>query len=961
MEKMTTENSSTKGNVMVVDDTPVNLKILNRLLMNDGYNVRPVPNGRLALSGAKAIPPDLILLDIVMPDMDGFEVCRRLKADEQTRHIPIIFCSSLNEPTHKVKAFSEGGVDYILKPFQEEEVLARVHTHIALDYLQKSLREKNIELNKIFNTSADGMWVVDKDFNVLRINYPFLTLLGKSGESVIGKKCYDVFPTAMCHGPDCPMARLLAGSERIECDVEKEIEAGVTTPFLLTATPLRDADGKISGIVANLTDISARRRAEEMLQAKIKAEASNQAKSQFLANMSHEIRTPLNGIMGMAEFGMDSDFDDDNHKDLFQTINKEAEALRNIVDQILDFSKIETGKLAIDEIPFDLRYTVEDMAGNFARRAAQKGLEFIFFLSPDVPYQLVGDPGRLRQILTNLIDNALKFTHRGEIYVKVEMAEDLGERVKIRFLIKDTGIGVPADKQAVIFDSFTQADGSTTRQYGGTGLGTTISRQLTELMGGKIGIESREGEGSTFWFTAIFVRQTGEEAETSNERSDLNGLTVLVVDDNRTSRFTLTEYLKSWGCIPVEASGGEGALFSIRKSASSGNSFDLLFICSQMPETNGFDLAKEIRTAIPESRIPIILLTSPGIRGDGKICSDIGIEGYLPKPIIPNNLRKAIESVLDLSMRVKGDVTPKLITKHTIAEGKKKELQILLAEDYPTNQKVVIRHLSRAGHQVDLAVDGREAVEAFKKKRYDLILMDIQMPEMDGFQATRKIRELETRNLKLETHDSTTQPLNHLPIIAMTAHAMQGYREQCLDADMDDYITKPLKRKRLLAMVDKWTQRIDDLKDETPDLQLSTTVNQQSTISREISLLGAGADDHQSKEVAPMDFPWAIEEFEGDEEFLMEAMENFFENVTSQIGAMRQAISDGDAEVVRREAHSIKGGAANLTANELSRIAFELENIGKSGMLEGGIDALQKLEREFFRLERFFAKRNDIS
>ena len=543
----------------------------------------------------------------------------------------------------------------------------------------------------------------------------------------------------------------------------------------------------------------------------------------------------------------------------------------------------------------------------------------------------------MRQILTNLIGNALKFTHEGEIYVKIEMAENLGERVKIRFLVKDTGIGIPADKQAVIFDSFTQADGSTTRQYGGTGLGTTISRQLVELMGGKIGIESRERKGSTFRFTAIFVRQGGKEADTANEKPDLNGLMVLVVDDNKTSRSTLAGYLKSWGCIPVETSGTEGALFNIGESISSGNSFDLLLICSQMPETNGFDLAKKIRIANPEPPIPIILLTSPGIKGDAKICRDIGIKGYLPKPIVPHNLRKAIESVLGLSVREEGDADPKLITRHTIAEDKKKELQILLVEDYPTNQQVAMRHLSRAGHQVDLAVNGREAVEAFKKKSYDLILMDIQMPEMDGFKATREIRKLETRNMKLETHDSTTQPLNRVPIIAMTAHAMQGYKEQCLDAKMNDYIAKPLKRKKLLAMVDKWAAQISD---SGSDLDSAPCNPQPPT-----------------DEMAPMDFAKATEEFEGDEEFLMEVMEGFIENVKSQTGIICEAISDGDAETVRREAHSIKGGAANLTADALSEIAFELENIGKSGVLEQGFETLKKLEQEFFRLERFTRNR----
>jgi len=430
---------------------------------------------------------------------------------------------------------------------------------------------------------------------------------------------------------------------------------------------------------------------------------------------------------------------------------------------------------------------------------------------------------------------------------------------------------------------------------------------------------------------------------------------VLVVDNNRTSRFILTEHLRSWGCLPVEATCGKEALHILSQEP-----FGLILTDFQMPEMDGFELARKIKAIEALKGIPIILLTSRGKRGDGKSCAKIGIDGYLTKPIRQGDLHKAIKSVLGLSAK-ESQAFPRLITRHTIAEESREKIQVLLAEDYPTNQQVAMRHLTGAGHRVDLAEDGNQAVESYKRKGYNLILMDIQMPVMDGYEATREIRKLETRkreellvtghpSLSKESINDKWQMTNdrgvatRVPIVAMTAHAMKGVRERCLEAGMDDYITKPLRRKDLLAIVEKWTDTIDDRKNETGNSQSESATNRQSS-------------KVNSQSRAPMNFGRAVKEFEGDKEFLMEVLEGFLGNVGTQIGTIRRAISDGDAEVVRKEAHSIKGGAANLTADALSKIAFELENIGKSGAIEGGIEILEKLEKEFHGLEAYASER----
>lgn len=970
--------------ILIADDEPVSRILLRNMLEGLGYQVEVAEDGLKAWDLFRKGDIKMLITDWVMPRLDGVELCRKIRELKWLNYVYIIIITARDYKEDTIKGLDAGADDFIIKPFNLEEVKARVNAGQRILQLendhqaanrrleeanleleksnkhakQKAFEAKNayMELNQIFNTSADGMWVIDNDFNVLRINERLLDYAGKSREEAIGNKCFSIFSNPLCQGPHCPLTRLKNGGTRVECDIEKEVKDGTKIPFIVTAAPIGATHVGFSGIVVNLKDISERKRIDTLKKAKIEAEASNKAKGQFLANMSHEIRTPLNGIIGMTELIMETDLDT-HQMDIFVTIMSEAKALIEIINDILDFSKIEAGKLDFEEIPFDLKNTMDDLGRSFNFRAAQKGLKYSPFLAPDVPTRLIGDPGRMRQILNNLIGNALKFTDAGEIRIKTEIVEDLGDSVKLYFSVMDTGVGIPVDRQASIFESFTQADGSITRKYGGTGLGTTISKQLVEQMGGEIGVESEEGCGSMFWFTGIFKKQIDHEVNHIKKWVDLSDKRVLVVDSGPTSRSMLAEYLRSWGCFPVEAKDKEDALTALNGSVSSREFFDLILIDFQMPRLNGFDFADEVRATEAFNHIPIILLTSVGKRGDGKRCRDIGIEGYLSKPVRQDELHKALELVLGLTAEGDSRKGQHLVTRHTIAEEERRSGRILLVEDYPTNQRVAMIHLKEVGYEVDLAENGQQALDAFSDKTYDLILMDIQMPVMGGFEATKKIREMEKDPLSKAFQDRSKKngekkPMeSRIPIIAMTAHAMRGYREMCVEAGMDDYISKPLIRRELLDRVGKW---INAKARGTGHRAQGETIKKDKLLKA--SNHPPSTETVKSTDQAPMDLEMMIDEFKGDKESLVEILEDFMEDVKIQMGQIRQAISDGDAKAIRKEAHAVKGGAANMSAADLSKAASELEILGKQGSLQNSPIVFEKLEKELHRLEMFVKK-----
>jgi two-component system sensor histidine kinase/response regulator len=842
---------------------------------------------------------------------------------------------------------SEFPIEFSLAEWQIED--AKFYTAILRDITERrrisgDLAREKLYFESLVQNSPVAIVVLDNEEKIISSNPAFEHLYGYVSAEIIGANLDALITNSETRDEAARYTRESMNGA-VQAIGKRQRNDGSLVDVEIFGVPVI-INGQRLGAFAIYHDIS------EIIRARHEAEEANRAKSEFLANMSHEIRTPMNGIMGMLELALDTRLTPEQ-TDYLQTSLHSAEALLFLLNDILDFSKIEAGRLELDSINFSLRNTIEDVAYTLARRAQDKGLEMACLVDPDLTSDLRGDPGRLRQILVNLVGNAIKFTHQGEIVIRAEPGEESDEHVTVHFSVQDTGVGIPLDRQAAVFERFTQADGSTTRIYGGTGLGLTISKQLVEIMGGRIGLESKPGVGTTFWFNIKFEKQPPEKRGVTAPLTlgpvNLMQARILVVDDNQTNRLILTKNVEALGSRVDVVSSGAKAIESLRNAHRAGDPYHIVLLDMQMPGMDGEQTARAIKSDPAVKDVKILILTSMGQRGDAVRLEALGCSGYLLKPVKQQVLFDAVVAVLSR----KEDQPPSLITRHLISEQRKLGLRILLAEDNPINQKLALILLQKSGYSVDAVETGAQALEKMQANQYNAVLMDVQMPEVDGFEATHQIRKWEQENGQ------------HIPIIAMTAHAMKGDRERCLSEGMDDYLSKPLEPNALFSALDRW------IAPNMPDLhpQEKSTASDFFRASNESGLFGEPASpaSPSMKEATPIspaesppaalpvDFEQALHRFDGDRDFMKQMFLEFMQGLPARLREIHDALNKADPNRLGRLAHNLKGVTLNFDAEPLAAIARALEQLASRDELTGAPALVEQLDKAAEQLREFYS------